>query len=85
MVGIGTVFADDPQLTARPEEFGPAIGRPVHPPIRVILDSTLRLPVTARVVSGGLPGRTLVFTTDRASTPRIAELEAQGVEVLVVG
>ena len=84
MVGIGTILADDPQLTARPEEFGLAMGRPVHQPIRVILDSTLRLPVTARVVSGGLPGRTLVFTTDRASTPRIAELEAQGVEIQVV-
>jgi len=85
MVGIGTILADDPQLTARPEEFGLAMGRPVHQPIRVVLDSTLRLPVTARVVSGGLPGRTLVFTTDRASTPRFAELEAQGVEVQVVG
>jgi len=85
MVGIGTILADDPQLTARPEEFGTAVDRPVHQPLRIVLDSTLRLPVTARVVAGGLPGRTLVFTTERAPADRIANLQAHGVEVNVVG
>jgi diaminohydroxyphosphoribosylaminopyrimidine deaminase / 5-amino-6-(5-phosphoribosylamino)uracil reductase len=84
VVGIGTILADDPQLTARPEEFGATPDGPVHQPLRVVLDSTARLPVTARVISGGLPGRTLVCTTERAPFDRVAALEACGAEVILV-
>ena len=84
LVGIGTVLADDPQLTARPQEFGDEGGRPAHQPLRVVLDSTGRLPVTAKVVSGGLTGRTLLCTTARIAPSRRNELEALGVEVAVL-
>ncbi|HWP36216.1 MAG TPA: bifunctional diaminohydroxyphosphoribosylaminopyrimidine deaminase/5-amino-6-(5-phosphoribosylamino)uracil reductase RibD [Gemmatimonadales bacterium] len=84
MVGIGTVLADDPQLTARPGEWGDAALEPAHQPLRVVLDTTGRLPVTARLVSGGLPGTTLVCTTERASVARLRELESYGVETLVL-
>jgi diaminohydroxyphosphoribosylaminopyrimidine deaminase/5-amino-6-(5-phosphoribosylamino)uracil reductase len=84
LVGIGTVLADDPQLTARPQEFGDADDGPVHQPLRVVVDSTGRLPVTAKVVSGGLPGRTLLCTTASITMSRRAELEALGVEVVVL-
>jgi diaminohydroxyphosphoribosylaminopyrimidine deaminase / 5-amino-6-(5-phosphoribosylamino)uracil reductase len=84
LVGIGTVLADDPQLTARPQEFGDPDEGPVHQPLRVVLDSIGRLPVTAKVASGGLPGRTLCCTTARISSARRAALEKLGVEVAVV-
>lgn len=53
LVGVETVLADDPELTVRlPDHAGP------HP-LRVVLDSRLRTPATAKVASGN----TLIFTT----------------------
>jgi len=59
LVGVDTVLADDPSLTARAAD-GSLLARQ---PLRVVLDSRGRLPASARVASGSLPGRTLVATT----------------------
>jgi diaminohydroxyphosphoribosylaminopyrimidine deaminase/5-amino-6-(5-phosphoribosylamino)uracil reductase len=53
LVGVNTVIADDPELTARLE------GEDVRQPLRVILDSQLRLRMSARVVGPN----TLIATT----------------------
>jgi diaminohydroxyphosphoribosylaminopyrimidine deaminase/5-amino-6-(5-phosphoribosylamino)uracil reductase len=52
VVGIGTVLADDPALTVRPD--------PGHQPLRVVLDSHGRTPDGARVRDGA--AETLVLT-----------------------
>lgn len=75
MVGAGTVLRDDPRLTVRMGAQGPLQPRPV------VLDSTLRLPLGARVLAGG---RAIVATTAKAPAPRIERLRAQGVTVLVL-
>ena len=59
MVGINTVLADDPQLTARNAQ-GKANERQ---PLRVVLDSQGRMPPDARMLSA--PGNTLVVTAAR--------------------
>lgn len=76
MVGIGTVLRDDPRLTVRLVN-----GRD---PLRVILDSSLRLPAEARVLAGGAAQNTLVITTTAADLERTAEIERLGAEVLKV-
>ena len=71
LVGIGTVLADDPQLTVR------LVAGPNPQP--VIVDSRLRLPLTARLLGDG---RAWIATTDAADRQRQAALEAAGARVV---
>ncbi len=75
LVGAGTVMADDPRLTARLVD-GPT-------PVRVVVDSTLRLPLSARLLNDGA-APTIVATTQRAPVERRASFAARGAEVLVL-
>ena len=56
LTGSATVLRDDPQLNARLADGSPA----QRQPLRVIADSELRTPATARVLSP--PGEALIFT-----------------------
>jgi diaminohydroxyphosphoribosylaminopyrimidine deaminase / 5-amino-6-(5-phosphoribosylamino)uracil reductase len=78
MIGIGTALADDPTLTCR------LPGIAGYSPIRVVLDSLLRLPSGSRLVRG--VGDVPVWAVAGTSAPRPAEeaLRAEGVEVLRV-
>jgi len=76
MVGSGTALADDPELTARTEP--PA----ARQPLRVVVDSRARLPVTARMLRA--PGRTLVAVTRAAPGARRRALEQAGAEVVTL-
>ncbi len=69
VTGIETVLADDPELTARLTEAPGAIVQPV----RVVLDSKLRLPATARLVRN--PGRAVALTTVDGASHNPAMLE----------
>lgn len=77
MVGVGTVRADDPKLTARLPG-----GRD---PVRVVIDTALRTPATAQVLPGGGPEtsgpRTIIACGPDASTRRAARLTARGAEI----
>ncbi len=72
MTGIGTVLADDPSLNVRLED----LSAPELQPLRVVIDSKLRTPPTARMLA--LPGATLVCCAGGADP---AHLEAAGAEV----
>lgn len=83
LTGVGTLLADDPSLNVRltaAELPGVAPACQVHQPVRVVVDSRLRTPPTARLLS--LPGKTLIACLE--PTPgRAAPLEAAGAQVLV--
>ena len=78
MVGIGTVIQDDPLLTTRLPEGG---GRN---PLRVVVDSFLRIPDHARVLEVEPGAATLVATTKDAPAEKIARLAGRGVRVEVL-
>jgi GTP cyclohydrolase II len=77
LVGVGTVLQDDPQLTVRMV--------PGASPTRVVLDSTLRLPDDAKVLSAA--AATTILTTDRCDPERYRALRNRrvGVRVLPAG
>jgi riboflavin-specific deaminase-like protein len=76
LVGIGTVLADNPRLTVR------LVGG--RDPLRIIIDSRLRIPVTSRVLQEGAAHHTLIATSDRADPARVRELEDLGSEILIL-
>jgi diaminohydroxyphosphoribosylaminopyrimidine deaminase/5-amino-6-(5-phosphoribosylamino)uracil reductase len=77
LVGAGTVLKDDPQLTVR------LVGNPDRKqPTRFILDSTLAVPLSARVFDQSL-AKTVVVTTGAADQGKKAELEKREIEVWV--
>lgn len=79
MVGIGTVLQDDPLLTVRI----PEMKRPRHP-LRVIVDSRLRIPFTCQLVRTAGQYPTLVATTQAASSPKIKRLTKAKLEIWVI-
>ncbi len=82
LVGIGTVLADDPALTAR---VGPQLNRlAATQPLRIVVDSTLRIPMKAQVLFGQERAKTIVATTDSASASRKQALLKRGIEVLTL-
>lgn len=78
LVGAGTALADNPQLTARL----PASEPPPHQPLRILLDSTGRVPPSATLYDPALPGHTLLATTDRLAASTATALTERGVEIL---
>ena len=83
MVGIGTVLKDDPQLSAR-STVAALRTRNRPQPLRVIIDSRLRIPLTAKVCRWTIEQPTLVITTAQASKKKIRQLQDRGIDVLTV-
>ena len=73
LTGIGTVLADDPRMDVRDVETS-------RQPVRIVLDSALRTPPTARILSGG---KTLIVGAT-ADSEKISRLEGAGAEVLIL-
>ena len=76
IVGINTVLKDDPSLTTRIPK-----GRD---PVRVVVDSSLRIPLNAKVLTQRSSARTIIATLATAPKARIKKLQAAGADVLLV-
>ena len=77
MTGIGSILTDDSLLTTRLPEGG-------RDAVRIIVDSQLRIPDTAQILTTDSSSLPLIATTTAAPHVRIQELQSRGVEVLIV-
>jgi diaminohydroxyphosphoribosylaminopyrimidine deaminase / 5-amino-6-(5-phosphoribosylamino)uracil reductase len=75
ITGIDTVLADDPSMNVRLDG-----DIEVREPMRVVLDSKLRMPLDAKML--GLRGETLVVCCSGADREKQAALEGRGVQVI---
>ncbi|HET9163740.1 MAG TPA: bifunctional diaminohydroxyphosphoribosylaminopyrimidine deaminase/5-amino-6-(5-phosphoribosylamino)uracil reductase RibD [Solirubrobacterales bacterium] len=96
-VGIGTVLADDPLLTARPQatasappsSFGPNSGPNLYggaearQPLRVVFDRQARLPLDSQLLQSLDVSPVLVVASQAADPGRLAALRDAGAETLV--
>jgi diaminohydroxyphosphoribosylaminopyrimidine deaminase/5-amino-6-(5-phosphoribosylamino)uracil reductase len=76
LVGIGTVLSDDPLLTCR------LPGMQARSPVRVVLDRSLRIPATSRLVHSARSTPLWVMTSSLAEAPAAARLGSAGAQVI---
>ncbi|MCX5827988.1 MAG: bifunctional diaminohydroxyphosphoribosylaminopyrimidine deaminase/5-amino-6-(5-phosphoribosylamino)uracil reductase RibD [Deltaproteobacteria bacterium] len=74
LVGSGTVLLDDPELTVRLVK-----GRN---PLRIVLDSRLRIPLESRILQNQNQARTMIVTTEKAAKGKLKRLKDMGIELL---
>ena len=78
MAGIGTVLADDPMLNVRVEGW--------KSPVRIVCDSSLRIPIDSQIVRSAKEYRTIVAYAGREEneeiTEKIERLHAKGVDTV---
>lgn len=74
LVGINTILQDNPLLTTRRPRGG-------KNPIRIILDTDLKIPMSANVVQDR-SARTIIFTGNQIDLKKKAELEKLGVTII---
>jgi diaminohydroxyphosphoribosylaminopyrimidine deaminase/5-amino-6-(5-phosphoribosylamino)uracil reductase len=76
LVGIGTVLADNPLLTCR------LPGMEARSPVRVVLDRSLRIPGSSRLVHSARETPLWVMTSTVAEAPAAMKLGAAGAQVI---
>ena len=76
LVGVGTVLADDPELTVRHVKG--------KNPLRIVVDSHLRIPLTAKILQDQEQARTIIATTKHAAPKKIQRLQKEGIKTLLV-
>jgi diaminohydroxyphosphoribosylaminopyrimidine deaminase / 5-amino-6-(5-phosphoribosylamino)uracil reductase len=76
LIGVETAIIDDPSLTTRLENAGET-----RDPLRIVLDSSLRLPVDSRMLRQDSDAATWIFCGEKVSDKKEAQLIARGAKV----
>jgi 2,5-diamino-6-(ribosylamino)-4(3H)-pyrimidinone 5'-phosphate reductase len=79
IVGISTVLVDNPRLSVRLHK------RKGENPVRVIIDSTARIPLNSRLLKSAHKIKTIVAITKRASSDKIRKICDAGAIVVIAG
>lgn len=82
LVGVGTVLKDNPSLTARIGGVSDRVAK--RQPLRIVVDSRLRTPLSAKVLMQQGKAKTLIATTARASRTRARRLSKRHVDVVTI-
>lgn len=82
LVGVGTILKDNPSLAAR---VGVSLNKLfTRQPLRIVVDSRLRTPPAAKVLSQQAQAKTVIATTVRASGARTRVLSRRGIDVVTI-
>lgn len=76
MVGIGTVLTDDPELTSRIPD------RKTKNPLRVIVDSRARIPLSSKIVLSAREVPTVIAVAEGAPQEKLEELREAGCDIV---
>ena len=76
MVGVGTVLADNPSLTARIDGG--------KNPVRIAVDSMARTPFNAKIIRDG-KAETIIAVTTKAPIDKLSALRNSGAEIIIAG
>lgn len=76
MVGAGTILKDDPELTVRYVRG--------KNPLRIVVDSTLRIEANARVLKNQEKAKTIIVTTPLCNKEKLSQLTGAGIEILII-
>ena len=79
MTGIETILFDDPSLTVRLSKKDLGIEKQIEQPLRVVLDTHLRIPATAKTLH--LPGKVLIYTCSD-NKEKIKKLQGDNIDVV---
>ncbi len=78
MIGANTVMKDNPLLTVRNQ------AKILKQPVKIIVDSGLRIPINAKIFSGESPAKVIIATTKKAPKIKIPKLKKIGAEILIL-
>ncbi len=76
LIGINTLLKDDPILTIRNSK---------RQPLKIIVDTEIKIPITAKVLTKLSPGKTIIATTEYSSKAKESALRRKGVDLVRVG
>lgn len=77
MVGVNTVIKDNPHLNTRLKNGEGS------DPIRIIIDSSARIPLEANVLNHSSKAHTIIAATERADKEKLKQLEQKGAEIIL--
>ncbi len=78
LIGVGTALADDPELTVR---FVPGLK---HMPKRIVLDSSLRIPLDSKLMRTNGSEKTIIVAVDGISKKKIQNVRSSGAAVWTI-
>ncbi len=78
LIGIGTVISDDPMLSVR------HVRNKGRQPLRIIVDSKLRIPLKSKVLDVSAGQQTMIVTTGQAPADKLKELENLGIRTMKI-